>query len=55
MITENLKYCKNCIYAKPKENREPPLWYCGKHRLYITSKTCYSYYKEKECEHYTER
>ena len=52
---DELKYCKDCINAKKVPDREPPLWHCGKHRLYITPKTCYQFYKNRECADYMEK
>lgn len=53
----DLKYCKDCIHAKRKDDREPPLWFCGKHRLYVTKSTCFSFYSTggKDCTYYEER
>ena len=52
-MTEN-KYCKNCINAKPKPDKTVALWYCGKHRRFITKHAIASV-KGKDCKEYTER
>ena len=34
-----LKFCKDCARAKHKEGFSRDLWYCGKHRQFITEFT----------------
>lgn len=48
-----MKYCKDCIYSKPKQNMN--VSYCGKHRKYITEYTVSEEYKNRqftECKDY---
>ena len=52
-MTEN-KYCKNCTNAKPKPDKIVALWYCGKHRRFITEHAM-AFAKRKDCKDYTER
>ena len=55
-MSEETKFCKDCINAKPKHpDWETAIWYCGKHRLYITEHTCYSFIYDKDCKDYGRR
>lgn len=50
-----IEYCKNCIRAKRKAGKIL-MWYCGKHRLYITEHTTADIYRKdsKPCPDYQE-
>ena len=51
-----LKYCNDCKNAKEDLRRwETKMWYCGKHRRYITEHTCASTLKGKDCKDFERR
>ena len=50
---ENLKYCKDCVNAKKKLEHDA-LWFCGKHRRFITEHSCVSALVDKDCKDYQE-
>lgn len=54
-MTEERQYCKDCINAKPKPDRITALWYCGKHRQFITQYTCVSALLDRDCKDYVRR
>lgn len=48
------KYCKDCKKAKSKQGNNN-LWYCGKHRRYVTDHSLATTDYEKECKDYEKR
>ncbi len=52
---EKAQYCRNCQNAKPKAEHKMQIWFCGKHRLFITEHTCYNHIHDKDCKDYVER
>lgn len=47
-------YCKDCIKAKPKTDRTA-LWFCGKHRRFITEHSLATLNYETQCKDYEKR
>ena len=54
---DELKHCKECIKAKAKTGFKNDIWYCGKHRRYITEHTTSDMYRKdgKQCPDYERR
>lgn len=51
-----LKYCRDCIHAKPRTDYlKVRMWYCPKHRRFITEHSCVSVLTDKDCKDYQER
>ncbi len=49
-------YCKNCINAKPRTDfTSTRVWFCGKHRKFITEHTLTGYSITEECKDYLPR
>lgn len=52
---DEVRKCSECNHAKPKPDEMVPLWFCGKHRKYITKHTTVSITGKRRCKEYEER
>ncbi len=52
-----LKFCKECVRAKYRTDFNHDMWYCGKHRQFITEFTTTEMYRKdrKPCPDYERR